>query len=69
MGNAGNILFLTGYSGVFTCGNSLTWVKNLAANAKAHRLDPRSREIPHAVEQLNPAPQLLSLCSRAQEPR
>ena len=34
MGNAGNILFLTGYSGVFTCGNSLTWVKNLAANAR-----------------------------------
>ena len=36
---------------------------------QAHGFDPCSGKIPHAAEQLTHGPQLLSLCSRAQEPQ
>ena len=36
---------------------------------QGHGFEPWSRKIPHAVEQLTPAPQILSLCSRAREPQ
>ena len=40
-------------------------VKNPPANAGGHSFEPWSGKIPHAVEQLSPCAQLLSLRSRA----
>ena len=46
--------------------------KNPPASAGECEFDPQPVKIPHAAEQLNRAPQLLSLCAattEAQEPR
>ena len=43
--------------------------KESACQSRRHRFDPWSGKIPHTVEQLGPRATLLSLCSRAREPR
>ena len=43
--------------------------KESACQSRRHRFDPWSGKIPHTVEQLGPRTTLLSLCSRAWEPR
>ena len=41
--------------------------KGSVCQCRRHGFNPWSRKIPHAMEQRSPCPQLLSLCSRAQE--
>ena len=43
-------------------------IKNLPAHVRRRRFHPWLGKIPHALEQLSPCTQPLSLCSRAQEP-
>ena len=43
--------------------------KESTCQCRRHRFNPWSRNIPHASEQLTHAPQLLSLCYRAWEPK
>ena len=39
--------------------------KDSACQCRKHRFNPWSRTSPHAVEQLSPSTELLSLCARA----
>ena len=43
--------------------------KESACQCRRHEFDPWSGKIPHATEQISLCAQLLSLCSRAQEPQ